>query len=210
MPSGALGLISKVSSKFFHEVMPVVLASVIGTVVVNHYSRQPASQPVIVQAPPSSASADAVFQALRDEHTLITDYLKRDADAKRDGDSIRGPAPPAAPVAPVVEDRSIKIRPASVEKAALRPPPKPAPEKKIAARDPEPPPPDLAIVAPPARAEFIEVTAKVDPGVVGTVRDWIDNVSALPARALALRPFGQPPTPPLPVPGSDLQRIRDP
>jgi hypothetical protein len=208
MPSGALGLISKVSSKFFHEVMPVVLASVIGTVLVNHYSRQPASQPVIVQASP--ASADAVFQALRDEHTLITDYLKRDADAKRDADSIRGPAPPLAPVAPVVEDRSIKIRPASVEKAALRPPPKPAPEKKIAARDPEPPPPDLAIVAPPARAEFIEVTAKVDPGVVGTVRDWIDNVSALPARALALRPFGQPPTPPLPVPGSDLQRIRDP
>ena len=207
MPSGALGTISKISSKFFHEVMPVMLASVIGTVVVNHYSRQPASQPVIVQAPPSPASADAVFQALRDEHELITDYLKRDADAKRDADSIRGPAPPAAPV---VEDRSIKIHPVSVEKAALRPPPKPAPEKKIAARDPEPPPPDLAIVAPPARAEFIEVTAKVDPGVVGTVRDWIVNVSALPARALALRPFGQPPTPPLPVPGSDLQRIHDP
>jgi hypothetical protein len=203
MPSRALGLISKVSSKFFHEVMPVMLASVIGTVVVNHYSRQPASQPVIVQAPPAPASADAVFQALRDEHELITDYLKRDADAKRDADSIRGPAP-------VVEDRSIKIHPVSVEKAALRPPPKPAPEKRIAARDPEPPPPDLAIAALPARAELVEMTAKVDPGVVGTVRDWIDNISALPARALALRPFGQPPTPPLPVPGSDLQRIHDP
>src|SRR5260370_31465481 len=108
MPSGALGLISKVSSKFFHEAMPGVLASVMGTVLVNHYSRAPGSQPVIVQAAPAPASADAVFQALRDEHTLITDYLKRDADAKREADAARDQV---SSFAPAVEDRANKSRP---------------------------------------------------------------------------------------------------
>jgi hypothetical protein len=79
MPSGALGTISKISSKFFHEVMPVVLASVIGTILVNHYSRQPISPPVVVQATPP-ASAEAMFQTLRDEQVLIADYLRRDAE----------------------------------------------------------------------------------------------------------------------------------
>ena len=88
MPSGALGMISKISSKFFHEVMPVALASVIGTMLVNHYSRQPISPPVVVQATPP-ASAEAMFQTLRDEQVLIADYLRRDADAKRDADAAR-------------------------------------------------------------------------------------------------------------------------
>ena len=65
MPSGALGMISKISSKFFHEVMPVVLASVIGTMLVNHYSRQPASPSVVVQAPPPAARGSDVSDVAR-------------------------------------------------------------------------------------------------------------------------------------------------
>jgi len=91
-------MISKISSKFFHEVMPVALASVIGTMLVNHYSRQPISPPVVVQATPP-ASAEAMFQTLRDEQVLIADYLRRDADAKRDADVARDRGPSA------VEDR---------------------------------------------------------------------------------------------------------
>jgi len=192
MPSGALGMISKISSKFFHEVMPVALASVIGTMLVNHYSRQPISPPVVVQATPP-ASAEAMFQTLRDEQVLIADYLRRDADAKRDADVARDRGPSA------VEDRLNKARPVSAEKAAPRPPVKP-PEKMIAARDSAPLELAPAVVAPPARAEPGEAPAAKHAGVVDTVRDWIVNVSEAPARALAPRLFDDPPTPPQPVP----------
>src|SRR5271166_1221793 len=196
MPAGALGMISKISSKFFHEVMPVALASVIGTMLVNHYSRQPISPSVVVQATPP-ASAEAMFRTLRDEQVLIADYLRRDADARRDADSARERAPSAPPA---VEDRPNKIRPVSAEKAAPRPPVKPPSEKTIAARDPAPPQPTPAVVAPPAPAELVTAPAAKNTGVVHTVRDWIVNVSEAPARALAPRLFGDPPTPPQPAP----------
>ena len=141
MPSGALGLISKVSSRFFHEVMPVVLASVIGTMLVNHYSRQPASPSVVVEPPPPAASAEAMFQTLHDEHELIVDYLRRDAEAQHAAGAARDPAPlPASGV----EDRPRKVRLVSTDKAAPRPLPRPAPEKTIPAGEPEPPQPVLA------------------------------------------------------------------
>jgi len=41
MLSGARRLMSKISSKFFHEVMPVALASVIGTMLINHSAGSP-------------------------------------------------------------------------------------------------------------------------------------------------------------------------
>jgi hypothetical protein len=201
MPSGALGTISKISSKFFHEVMPVVLASVIGTILVNHYSRQPISPPVVVQATPP-ASAEAMFQTLRDEQVLIADYLRRDADAKREADAARDRGPSAPPA---VEDRPNKVRPVSAEKAAARPPAKPQSEKTIAARDPAPPQPAPVVVALPAPAEPAEAPAAKHAGVVGTVRDWIVNASGAPARALAPRLFSDPPTPPMPVPVSGPQ-----
>jgi hypothetical protein len=201
MPSGAIGLISKVSSKFFLEVMPVVLASVIGTMLVNHYSRQPASPSVVVQAPPPAAR-DAMIQTLHDEHELIVDYLRRDADAQHAADAARDRAPPAASA---VEDHPNKVRLVSTEKATPRPPPRPAPEKAIAARDPDSPQPVLAIAVEPARAEPVAVTSARGAGMVDTVRDWIVNVSLSPARALAPRLFDDPPTPPRPVPVSGLQ-----
>ena len=197
MPSGALGLISKVSSRFFHEVMPVVLASVIGTMLVNHYNRQPASPSVVVEPPPPAASAEAMFQTLHDEHELIVDYLRRDAEAQHAAGAARDPAPlPAS----AVEERPRKVRLVSTDKAAPRPLPRPAPEKTIPAGEPEPPQPVLAVAAAPAGAEAGAVTSAGSGGMVGTVRDWIVNVSSAPARALAPRLFDDPPTPPMPVP----------
>jgi hypothetical protein len=192
MPSDALGSISKISSKFFHEVMPVALASVIGTMLVNHYSRQPASPSVVVQAPQPPASAEAVLQTLHEEHELIVDYLRRDADAAL----VRG-----SPAAPAVEDRPNKVRTVSAERATPRPPPRPAPEKQIAARDPEPLAPVLLVTAAPLPpAEPAAARPARSAGVVDTVRDWAFNISALPGRALALRLFDDPPAPPLPLP----------
>jgi hypothetical protein len=206
MPSRALGMISKTSSKFFHEVMPVALASVIGTMLVNHYSRQPPSPSVVVQAPPPAAR-EAMVQTLRDEHELIVDYLRRDADAQRAAEAARDRPPPAAPA---VEDRPNKVRLVSAEKGAPRPPPRPASEKAIAARDPEPLAPVLVVTATPLPpAEPAAAKAANHPGVVDSVRDWIVNVSLAPARALAPRLFfGDRPTPPVPVTVSDLKTMQ--
>jgi hypothetical protein len=197
MPMRVFGVVAKISSKFLHEVAPVVIASVIGTILINHFSRQPSSPSIVVQPPPPAA-AEALFQTLRDEHELIV----RDADANRAVDAARDLAPS---VAPAVEVRANKIEPVSAKKAALRPIPKPASEKKIAARDPEPRAPDPAFVAPPARGEPSAATAARSAGVVERVRDWIVNVSQAPAQALAPRLLDDPPTPPLPVPVSGLQ-----
>ena len=87
-----------------------------------------------------------MFQTLRDEHELIVDYLRRDADAQHAAEAARDRPPPAAPA---VEDRPNKVRLVSAEKGAPRPPPRPASEKAIAARDPEPLAPVLVVTATP-------------------------------------------------------------
>ncbi len=212
MPSGAFGLISKISSKLFHEVMPVALASVIGTILVNHYSPQPASPSVVVQALPRPAGAEAVLQTLHDEHALIVDYLKRDADAKRAPDAAQSRASSAA-----TADRPGKVRQALVGKATPLPPPRPEPEKSIAVRDPDAPPPGAALVVLPARPEpdaapepvaardSSDLGAAKRAGVVPMIRDWIVDVAQAPARAIAPRLFDDPSTPPMTVPVVSLQ-----
>ena len=47
----ALDFMAKVSSRFAYEILPVTMASVIGAMLVNHYSHQPPSPPIVVQAP---------------------------------------------------------------------------------------------------------------------------------------------------------------
>ena len=63
-------------------------ASVIGAMLVNHYGRQSASPPIVIQAQPS-ASEEAMVQSLREEHELIASFVKRnqeeELDAERSG-----------------------------------------------------------------------------------------------------------------------------
>jgi hypothetical protein len=47
----ALDFMTKVSSRFAYEILPVTTASVIGAMLVNHYSHQPLSPPIVIQAP---------------------------------------------------------------------------------------------------------------------------------------------------------------
>jgi hypothetical protein len=58
----SLDLVTKLSSRFAYEILPVTTASVIGAMLVNHYGRQPPSPPIVIQAPPS-ASEDAMVQS---------------------------------------------------------------------------------------------------------------------------------------------------
>ena len=151
---GALGFFSKASTKFFHEVAPVALASVIGTILVNHYSHLAAPASVVVQQP--APPPDAILQTLHDEHQLIVDYLKRDAEARQamtDKESLAR----AAPAAPAAKDAPAKPRVAFVEKPMPRPRPKaekpqdPLPlalgPDLAATPAPEPPPAPAGLIA---------------------------------------------------------------
>lgn len=178
----ALGFLSKASTKFFHEVAPVVLASVIGTMLVNHYSHRTAPAAVVVQPPP--APPDAILQSLHDEHQLIIDYLKRDAEAKQAMSDEGGPAR-TAPAASATSDGQANLRVASRAKAAPRPRPKA--EK---AQDPLPLGPDLASLpapeSPPMGASLIAEGSNMASAIGGlVVATWQYPGRALPKLSLA-------------------------
>ena len=179
---GALGFLSKASTKFFHEVTPVALASVIGTVIVNHYSHGAAPPPVIVQPPPHPP--DAVVETLRDEHQLIIDYLKRDAQAKQATTDEGGPGRTAT-AAPAVKEGPTRPRVASTEKTGPRPRP-----KAETVQDPLPLGPDLASLpapeSPPAAANLILEGSNIAGAVGGlVVAAWQYPGQALPKLSLA-------------------------
>ena len=115
MQFGAFGFVSKISGKFFQEIMPVAIASVIGTLLVNHYSHRSASPPIVVQPPPPPP--DPMLQTLHDEHELTVDYLKRDAEALRVANAGQDNAPAATP-----PTSAVKVRPQKVRTARLRRP----------------------------------------------------------------------------------------
>jgi hypothetical protein len=195
MPMRVFGLISKISSKFFDEAVPVALASVIGVMLVNHYGRQPASPAVVVQAP---ASEDALLQSLREEHELIVDYMKR----RREAEAERALAGAAAPL--INNNLPAKPRSGSADKVASRPSPRPAPEKRLAAGDPLPLTPDLSSVPGPPPPQ---PSPPIGPGAravrfAGAVRDFVVDVAQIPARTLVSHALDDRPTPPLAVPVS--------
>lgn len=137
----ALGFFSKASTKFFHEVAPVALASVIGTILVNHYTHATAPAPVVVQPAPPPPD-DAIVQTLHEEHQLIVDYLRRDAEAK-EAVSDEASGARRAPASVAAKDGLAKPRLAQ-EKAARR-----ARPKVEKAQEPLPLGPDLASLPAP-------------------------------------------------------------
>jgi hypothetical protein len=174
-----LSFLSKASTKFFHEVAPVALASVIGTIVVNHYSHSTEPPPAVVQPPPQ-----AIVQALRDEHQLIIDYLRRDAEAKQ-AKSDRGGQAQAGPAAPAAKDGPAKPRIAFEEKAAPRPR-----LKAEKAADPLPLGPDLANLpapeTPPTSAGLIGKGSNMASAVGDfVVAAWRYPAQSLPKLSLA-------------------------
>jgi hypothetical protein len=145
----AFDFMAKVSSRFVHEILPVATASVIGAMLVNHYGRQPASSPIVIQAPPS-ASEDAMVQSLREEHELIASFMKRnqegEGDAERSGSDATqvasvDPTPLSLVDPPLPEPRSV------AQKTAVRLAPKPVARRKSAPTEAPVPQPDPLAVA---------------------------------------------------------------
>ena len=128
----ALDLVTKLSSRFAYEILPVTVASVIGAVLVNHYGHQPPSPPIVIQAPPS-ASEDAMVQSLREEHELIAGFMKRNQERASDPEGSGSATMQVASLAPLplslVDPPLPEPRPAP-QKAVVRLAPKPTARKK--------------------------------------------------------------------------------
>jgi hypothetical protein len=190
----ALDLMTKLSSRFAYEILPVTTASVIGAMLVNHFSHQPPSPPIVIQAPPS-ASEDAMVQSLREEHELIAAFIKRNqenaSDAERPGSDVTEVASLAPPPLSLVDPPLPEPRPA--QKAAARLAPKLTARKKpplAEAPAPQPDPPAIASEAPPlllasppppAHIEF-EPRERRIIRVASALGGWVADVAQAPAR----------------------------
>ena len=192
----ALDFMAKISSRFVHEILPVTTACVIGAMLVNHYGRQPASSPIVIQAPPS-ASEDAMVQSLREEHELIASFMKRnqESDAERSGSDATQVASVGPTALSLVDPPLPEPRPAA-QKTVVRLAPKPAARKKPApteapAPQTDPPavasetPPLLASSPPPAQIEF-EPRARPIIRVAVEVREWVADVAQASGRVAFL------------------------
>jgi hypothetical protein len=74
---------SRFASKLLYELLPAVVASVIGGLLFSHYARPSvATQAAAVETP---ASAE-MMQMVRDEHDLIVNYLKRANETRERSD----------------------------------------------------------------------------------------------------------------------------
>jgi hypothetical protein len=187
-----LDLMTKLSSRFAYEILPVTTASVIGAMLVNHYSHQPPSPPIVVQAPPS-ASEDAMVQSLREEHQLIATFIKRNqenaSDAERPGSDVTQVASLAPPPLSLVDPPLPEPRPA--QKAAARLAPKPAARKKPAPTEAPAPQSDspaiasepLLVASPPPSAHMdFEPRARPIIRVASAFGGWVADVAQAPAR----------------------------
>jgi hypothetical protein len=194
----ALDLMTKLSSRFAYEILPVTVASVIGAMLVNHCSRQPPSPPIVIQAPPS-ASEDAMVQSLREEHELIASFMKRNQEKASDPEGSRSAATQVASLAPpplsLVDPPLPERRPAA-QKTIARLAPKSAARKKSApteAPGPQSDPPAiasestplLASAPPPAQIEF-EPRPRPIIRVAGEVREWVADVAQASGRVAFL------------------------
>src|ERR1700723_2524850 len=128
----ALDLVTKLSSRFAYEILPVTMASVIGAVLVNHYGHQPPSPPIVVQAP-ASTSESAIAQSLRDEHEFIAAFMKRDQENASGEDRVASAAMQVSSLAPpplsLVDPPLPEPRPVA-QKTVVRLGTKPAARKK--------------------------------------------------------------------------------
>ena len=193
----ALDFMTKVSSRFAYEILPVTTASVIGAMLVNHYSHQPPSPPIVIQAP-QSASEDAMVQSLREEHEFIVSFMKRNqkraSDPERSGSDATQVASLGPPPLSLVDLPLPEPRPAA-QKAVVRLAPKPAARKKSAPTEtpaPQPDPPAIAsetpLLASSPPPPQIEFEPRVRPIIraAGEVREWVTDVAQASERVAFL------------------------
>lgn len=72
--------LSKFYSKLFYELLPAAIASAVGGMVFNHYAKASVAAPPVAVVSPASAE---LLQMVRDEHALLVDYLRKNAETRQ-------------------------------------------------------------------------------------------------------------------------------
>jgi hypothetical protein len=175
----ARGLLSQFLRKFIHDGLPVALAGAIGTMLFGQLGRPSAPPPAPVMQQPAS---DATMELMREEHALVLDLLKRQAETTRVANSAQENALEAKQLAAAADERAARAR-ASPAKAPPISAAKPIHHKEMAAGDPlplTPPAPTAGNAAAPA------VVDKPEPAgsshVIGKLFGWASAVARLPGR----------------------------
>jgi hypothetical protein len=186
-------LLLRFMAKFTVDILPAALASVIGGFLFTQYhlGRSP-EHPALVQVTPAS---DEMMQIVRDEHTLIVDYLKAQMAAEKsklaamDQDDARAVADAKAAAAAAAAKRLV---------AAAVPPKPAAPRSKpvtVAAAAPAPvpqaplviaqagPPSDAAPAAEPPRDpdSLLAKTIDLKDHVVAATRKVVTTIGDIPS-----------------------------
>src|SRR5260370_41107890 len=99
-----LAFLSRFSRKFFHDALPVALASVIAAMLAGQYNRPPAPPSIVVQAPPPPGRPAA--QMLLDESERLDAPLRRGAEAQEGAGLSQDHAPQAKQTAALGEGRA--------------------------------------------------------------------------------------------------------
>jgi hypothetical protein len=75
-----LFFLSRIFYKVLRELLLAAIASMIGAVALNYYTHTSVGPPHAAVEPVANAE---IMQIVRDEHSLITDYLKRQSEAEQ-------------------------------------------------------------------------------------------------------------------------------
>jgi cell division protein FtsN len=109
----------KFISRFFLEIVPAVLAAVIGGFLFAHYYTGSPSPEQSGIAAASAISTDGRAALVDEEHTQLLDFLKRGRAAAKPGDAAAGAAPPAKPRSVVTKEAATKESVVKVRRAPL-------------------------------------------------------------------------------------------
>jgi hypothetical protein len=104
----------KFISRFFLEIVPPVLAAVIGGFLFAHYYTGSSGPEQGAIAAVSAIPADGRAALVDEEHAQLVDFLKHGREAAKPGDVATGPAAPAKPRSAAVKESVVKVRRAPI------------------------------------------------------------------------------------------------
>ncbi len=180
-------LVLRFIAKFVLDIMPAALASVIGGFLFSHYHWGYSAVPAPVGEQHAAASAE-MMKLVRDEHTLIVDFLNAELKAERSrltaGEKpMADQAPAHASLAAPVETRPAAAPPRRSVVAMTAPAAKPVTLRETAAAVPQrafpiavpptpAPPPyrEAAIAAHEASTPVVDTTVPRPPLPIGSAR----------------------------------------
>lgn len=178
-------LLTRFLAKILLDILPAVLASVIGGFLLTHYQLGRIAAPAPAVEQPTAASAE-MMKLVRDEHALIVDFLNAEMAAEKQrlaaGEITTGEANVSArPVSPLVTPRRVAVATVAAKPVLPHEPP-------VAAAASVPAAPVVITPAPPISAEpardpdsLLAKTAKVKDNVLSATWRVAMTIGGIPS-----------------------------